>query len=197
MSATLKSSGVLTNREKLWEAIRRLAEFNVYELAGAAKVDRHKYSVQDYLKALTVAGILSKIPAKFPGDFSRYRLVLDVGVDAPRVRKDGSFPPETAQNRMWRAMKVLREFSTRDLVVHASLPDSTIADTTASIYCRWLEAGGYLVAADIKPSRYRLVKNTGAKAPQILRIKQLYDPNTGKVVATENPLDVMERDNER
>lgn len=194
MSANLKPCGVLTIREKLWAAMRELKEFNAFELAGAARVDRHKYNVMDYLKGLVGAGILRKTPPAFRGDFARFELVLDSGVDAPRVRKNGTLVADDGQTRMWKVMKILKTFSVRDLVVHASLAGVPVADATAATYCRWLETGGYIALQTGDVPRWRFVRDTGAKAPQILRVKQLFDPNTGKVVTGENAMDVLERE---
>lgn len=194
MVANLKPSGVLTTRERLWGAMRSLKVFNACELAAAAKVDRHKYNVMDYLKGLVAAGILRKTPPSFTGDFARFELALDTGVTAPRVRKNGSMVPEDGQTRMWRAMKILRTFSVRDLVVHASLAGEEVADTTAATYCRWLATGGYVVPLQDEVPRWRFVRDTGTKAPQVLRVKQLFDPNTGEVVTGEDVLDALERD---
>lgn len=181
----LELSGVLTDREKLWQAVRRLRTFTTPELALAARVDRRQTVIKDYLASLVRAGILRRETQASPGLFNRYELVLDSGVDAPRLRKDGTPLPDTGQVRMWRAMKILKIFSVRDLVVHASLPDAPIKESTAETYCRWLTQGRYLNLPPVEDGvvRYRLIRDTGAKAPQILRIKQLYDPNTGEVVA--------------
>lgn len=190
----LSRTGVLTTREKLWAAMRELRIFCVPELARQAGVDRHKYQLGDYLKGLVRAKILAQDKA---GTFAAatYTLLRDLGVEAPRVRRDGSLLPDTAQERMWRAMKVLRTFSVQDLVVHAALPGAPIAPGAAKSYCQWLARGNYLTrlgraAGDVQ--RYRFVRDTGAKAPQILRVKQLYDCNLGAVVACEDAQEALD-----
>lgn len=183
--ARLVPTGMLTTREKLWAAMRELKHFTVPELARAAGVDRHAYNIRDYLLGLVRADILFAEPPASPGCFMVYRLQRDLGVDAPRVRRDGTVPPENAQNRMWRAMKVLRVFSVRDLVVHAALPEAPIAPGAALRYCQWLARGKYLAALPREKNdvaRFRFIRDTGAKAPQILRVKQLFDANTGEIV---------------
>ncbi len=184
--ARLVPAGRLTTREKLWTAMRELKRFTVPELARAAGVDRHAYNVRDYLLGLVRAGILSvERPAGRPGECSVYVLSRDLGVDAPRVRRDGSMPWESAQSRMWKSMKILRVFSVRDLVVHAALPDAPIAPGAALRYCQWLARGGYLTPLPREKgdvARYRFIRDTGAKAPQILSVKQLFDANTGEIV---------------
>jgi len=190
-ACSLAPLGVLTTREKLWFSMRTLRTFTLKELARHAGVDRHKYRVEDYLRGLVNAGILGRRPAPRFSPVS-FTLERDAGVDAPRVRRDGSPVPETAQTRMWRAMKILKTFSALDLVAHASLPDKAIAEGTADDYCHWLTRGGFLRALEGAPKRWLFVKDTGAKAPQILRVKQLYDVNTGKVVAGDDLTDVLD-----
>ena len=192
--AKLVQSGVMTDREKLWAAMRDLRVFTTRDLALKSHVVRCKGKIREYVDALTRAGILVKTPALSPGCFAKFELVRDLGVEAPRVRKDGTAVLDDGQTRMWRAMKILKPFPVRDLPVHASLPGAPVADSTATVYCRWLGAGGYLVALGGEVPRWRFVRDTGAKAPQILRVKKLFDPNLGEVVAREDVLDVLERD---
>ncbi|MBD5416989.1 MAG: hypothetical protein HDR50_04880 [Desulfovibrio sp.] len=183
-AVTLAPAGVLSTREKLWRAMRELKTFRVPDLARRAGVDRSKYSVSDYLRGLLHAGIIRV--AAWPGrigEHATYTLVQDMGVEAPRVRRDGSVVPEPAQQAMWRAMRVLREFSARDLVANAAMAGFTLKMATAASYCTWLARGGYLRSPQKRGEPYRLVKDTGPKAPQILHVKQLYDPNTGKIMA--------------
>lgn len=185
--ARLVPSGVLTTREKLWAAMRALRRFDVSELARVAGVDRMAYCPRDYISGLVRAGILAvERPAKKPGECAIYALERDLGVEAPRVRRDGTMPVETAQSRMWRVFKVLRICSVRDLVVHASLPGAPVSAGAAADYCQWLARGGYLAPLPRQKgdvARYRFVCDTGAKAPQILAVKQLLDANTGKIMA--------------
>lgn len=179
-AALLAPSGILTKREKLWNAMRGLGTFTVVELARASGIDRHKYAFGDYLGGLVKASILAIEKPKAKGQLATYTLLKDLGVDAPRVRRDGSPVDEPAQEVMWRGMKVLREFSVRDLVAHAHMASVNIRLNTAISYCRWLVRGGYLKASG---ERFRMICDTGPKAPKILRIKQLFDVNMGTVMA--------------
>ncbi len=184
MATPLSPLGVLTTREKLWCSMRQLKIFTTLELSRHAGLTGRlrKYDVKDYLRGLVAAGIVSKSPAKRYSP-AVYKLERDMGVDAPRVRRDGSCIPENAQTRMWRAMKVLKVFSAMDLVAYASLPERRISEVTAADYCHWLTRGSFLRVESEGPTRWRFVRDTGAKAPQILRVKQLLDVNTGEIVA--------------
>lgn len=180
----LAPSGALSSREKLWRAMRELKTFRVPDLARAAGIDRLKYNVQDYLRGLLHAGIIRvALAPEHIGELAVYCLVVDMGVEAPRVRRDGTLLPEPAQQAMWRVMQVLREFSPRDLVANAQMAGIQIKPITAIQYCQWLARGGYLRAPESQGAPYRLLHSTGPKAPQVLRVKQLYDANTGKIMA--------------
>ena len=55
--------------------------------------------------------------------------------------------------------------------------------------------GGYLRSPKKRGEPYRLVKDTGPRAPQILHFKQLFDANTGKIMTgqtLEEALDAAE-----
>lgn len=194
-NSTLMPAGTLTTRERLWRAMRELKGFCVPDLARKAGVDRRKYNVSDYLRGLVKAGILAVDAPASPGKYANYTLVRDMGVDAPRVRRDGSAVPEPAQQAMWRGMKILREFAAPDLVAHAEMAGITIKPSTAQTYCQWLARGGYLTPLRTRPgesTRYRFVRDTGPKAPQILRVKTLYDANIGKVVTEQDMADALD-----
>lgn len=173
--------------------MRELKTFRVPDLARAAGVDRSKYKVDDYLRGLINAGIVAMLEApRRIGEPATYILAQDMGVDAPRVRRDGTVLSEPTQQAMWRAMRVLREFGARDLVANAAMAGITIKMTTAASYCTWLARGGYLRHPQKRCEPYRLIKDTGPKAPQILHVKQLYDPNTGKIMAGQTLQEVVD-----
>lgn len=185
-AVTLTPAGILTTREKLWRAMRELKTFRVPDLARAAGVSHREYNIQDYLRGLIKAGIVAvKERPEYQGAYATYTLVRDLGVDAPRVRRNGTVIAEPAQEVMWRGMKILREFSPLDLAAHAGMGGISIKLSTAGKYCQWLARGGYLKAlgGPCDNHRYRLILDTGPKAPQVLRVKQLLDVNTGKIMA--------------
>jgi len=170
-----------TDREIIWAAMRHLREFSQLEVALISKCGKGK--IQDYLKGLTRAGFVERLnPGGKVAEHARYKLMRDTGVDAPRVRKDGTMLPPSGRTRMWNVMQVLKVFTDGELVEAASLPDAPIALAEAQTYCLWLMRGGYLKPS--APGYWRMIpaKFTGAKAPQILRVKKLFDPNIGAVV---------------
>ena len=177
-----------TDREKMWAAIRqerRFTKCKIAELAGC-----NNFQVKDYLLGLMAAGFVARIES-LSRHLSVYELVRDTGVDAPRVRKDGTLLPLGSRARIWATMRILKTFTAMELVNAASLPEAPITRAEALRYCRWLTLGGYLAESGLGspdtqwtfiPARF-----TGAKAPQILRFQRLFDPNTGAVVYESAP----------
>jgi len=177
----------LETREAIWEAIRRLITFTIRVLRYETRCSIDQ--VRDYVTGLVMAGYLEK------RDDATYVLVRDCGIEAPRVRRDGS---EITQGRgreqMWLVMKVLGEFSARDLALHSSTEEVQVSEIDAKSYIHYLHKAGYLIEEQVgKPggrggggtlARYRLLpqKYTGPRPPMIQRVKQVYDQNLKKVV---------------
>lgn len=177
-------------RQEMWHALKALPE----EITVSAVVQAtgiHRSTVLRYLSALTAGGYLEAIPAPagLPGS---WRLIRDVGYHAPRVRADGSAVTQgEVTHQIWQAMIGLKDFDFRDLMQGASI---NIPEATAKDYCKRLLSAGYLrvlVKADPhagRIARYRLIRPSGPAAPQIQRVRQVYDPNTGAVYPVEGGL---------
>lgn len=167
-----------TDRERIWAAIRGLGEFTLRRLEKHSGANITK--CKDYVRCLCAAGICEAVQVQRFTE-SRYRLVRDCGVDAPRLRKDGTVVPPDGRTRMWQAMPVLGSFNPAELARAASLLEAPVAEGEAEYYCRWLVKGGYLV--DGPGPRFMAVpsRRTGPKSPQVQRVKRLFDPNTGEI----------------
>lgn len=183
-------------RQGVWEAIRALGEFSVADLERYTRTPQA--TIRTYVMGLERAGYIERIGQdastsryaranQYQG--LRYRLVRDVGIEAPRVTRDGK--PVTqghAREQMWRTAKIIGEFDARDLAIHASTEEQPVQIEDARSYTRYLEKAGYL--AVIHPGgpgryvRYRFVpsRNTGPEAPQVQRVKRVWDPNVEQVV---------------
>lgn len=176
-------------RQVIWEAIRALssAEFVMGDLFKETWISR--YTLRSYLNSLAAAGILEKTEhADRVGhrDAVTWRLIKDEGFYAPRVNRNGE--PVTqglGVEQMWRTMRVLKEFTPRDLALHATTDVIGVTDWTAKSYCSMLLACGYLICVQKanahRQATYRLVRNSGPLAPQIQRVKQVFDPNSKAV----------------
>ncbi len=170
-------------RQAMWVAMKRAPDMIlVSNLVNATSLNRS--TVARYLKSLTEAGHLEHVPAPngLPGS---WKLIRDTGYHAPRVRPDGSKVTQgEVISQLWLAMCSLRDFDFRDLMQNASID---ISEATAKDYCKRLLSAGYLRVlskadpAQARIARYRLIRPSGPIAPQVQRVHQVYDPNTGAV----------------
>jgi hypothetical protein len=188
----LQAAGHLTPRERIWAAIRRQRVFGVKSIEDETRVE--VTTITTYLQALEAAGHIAVEVAAMRGEAgqfesAKWRLVRDAGVAAPRLnRSGGELTQGRGNEQMWRAMRILGEFDYRDIAVHASTEDCWVCPATAKTYVVYLARAGYLAlvrpARPGTPARYRLIraKVSGPKAPQIQRVKSVYDPNTGRIV---------------
>lgn len=174
-------------RQTIWTEVRRRPRA-VVARAIAERTGILCKTVSDYLVSLWRAGYLELVAdAAVQGD-RQYTLVTDAGHEAPRVRRDGSKVAQGGGTEaMWRTMQILGEFSAADLAQHASTDRFAVSEATAATYISILARAGYLRKVRSAQSRlaraavYRLIRRTGPRPPQIQRVKQVYDPNTGEV----------------
>lgn len=186
----LEMAGLLTPRERVWRAIRKLRTFTMLQLQDTALPLVPWHSVKCYVQWLRQAGYIAAIGTqgkKRNGqDFDevQYRLVKD-SFEAPRVTRTGNKVTQgTATLAMWRAIKTLKEFDFHDIQRAASLGEHCLVPAnSAKAYVNQLALAGYFrVLVKSKPgtaTRYRLVRDTGAHAPAITRRKSVFDRNTG------------------
>lgn len=206
--ALLELVGGKSRRQRVWEAILSLSadeerfdhpHFTANDLSRKAKVESEP--VRYLLKGFVAAGYLAIVdgsPNGGRGVKNRYRLDKSNGVEAPRVRPDGS---EITQGRgteaLWAAMTVLDSF-TSDLVAEIA----QVRPNTARAYCTALARASYLVplvhgkgigrggrASVYCVARDHLLK---PRAPMITRLKAVYDPNVHRIVWAEGADDALE-----
>ena len=181
----MAAGGIANPRQAVWDAIRQMAGDDLSgTLVLAQIVDKtgvQRKTTKDYLLALTAAGYLAAT-----GD-DVWKLARDGGAHAPRVRRDGSAVTQGAGTvNIWRSMRMLAKFTALDLAAHSTTETVSVTENTAQSYCTMLLATGYLrVVQKANPAAgkkaiYRLIRNDGPKPPMIQRVKQVFDPNTGK-----------------
>lgn len=194
----------VTGRQAIWEAVRRLKRFTLIELWHETKEERA--TVRTYLTSLERGGYVEVVEKKLPpataigirspSRFKEqvYKLVRDVGIEAPRLKRDGTTSTQgAAREQMWRTMKLLGDFTFRDLTAAAATEAIPIHEVDAKDYIKHLYRAGYLTLVTAStprsPAAYRFVKarNTGPRAPMVQRLKSVFDPNTREVVWQEEP----------
>ncbi|MEW6490806.1 MAG: hypothetical protein AB1578_23205, partial [Thermodesulfobacteriota bacterium] len=65
---------------------------------------------------------------------------------------------------------------------HASIEEHVVGEADAEHYCRYLAKAGYLARVGHRRYRHLPRRRTGPLPPQIQRVRQVFDPNTGEVV---------------
>jgi len=177
------------SREAMWAEIRAMRTFTVRELKEATTLKIE--SVREYVTGLTNGGFLERDDSQILNDkgFGKnsviYTLIRNVGVDAPRVRKDGSTVTQgQGTANMWRTMRILGTFSARELAVSASTDTCVIAESTAASYIRHLCDAGYIRKGKYL-FRFITAMYTGPKPPMVQRVKRVWDQNLKKVMWSE------------
>lgn len=194
------AGGTLTVRERIWTALRRQSRpFTKAAIALAAEA--HRDAVRSYFEQLLKGGYLRAVgraprPGKRYGEkrrnwwrAMRYELARDVGIEAPRLRRDGSLATlGRGREQLWRAVKILREFDARELQAAAGTAEYPVALLSAKAYILQLARGGYLVLSrrgrNGVYSRYRFIPamNTGPRSPIARKSGAVFDPNLGRVM---------------
>lgn len=201
--AQMEMVGGKGSRQRAWEAIRKHAgAFICCQIARRAKVEPD--TLYTYLLSLQRAGFVEC--EKQEGAVSvltsaKWTLIRDNGIEAPRLTRDGKPVTQGLGNEaMWRSMRIIGEFNTTELAAHAATSGIKVSEETAKTYIGDLKKAGYLtVVAEVRSrgfgkgnvqARYRLApgKYTGPRPPMIQRTKSVYDPNLGKVVWQEEPV---------
>lgn len=167
-----------------------------HTLPRAARVTVSAATIRDYRRDLIAAGIVAVVTAATPRTPGTYRLVKDEGIEAPRVRRDGSRVTQgLAQEQMWRTLRMLPgDTNARELAAHACTSATPVAEAAAKDYLLTLAKAGYLLTTQEGKglgygrggvqARYRLKpsRNTGPRPPMICRTRVVYDPNEDKIV---------------
>jgi hypothetical protein len=148
-----------------------------------------KRTIASYLRALMAAGHVVALPPAGPRAGVRYQLAGAPPIAPPRLRPDGTRPTQGGgRDRMWRTAKMLKVFTARDLAIAASIEGGVIAEAEAETYLRFLARADYLRIA--KPAArgrggakavYRFARSTGPEAPQVTRLKAVWDPNLCRI----------------
>lgn len=197
---TLEMAGGKSPRQRIWEKIRQVKRFTVRELRGELPGDIPVTTVRSAVLAWEAGGYLKRRSILEAGARGGevFDLARDAGIEAPRVRKDGTAVTQGQGNEaLWGAMEALGAFNLRVLARMAGVPLST-----AKTYCAYLHKAGYLVVERKGKgsgkggisSTYRLLRSkvSGPRPPMITRLKTVYDPNTGKIVWQQDPQEVLD-----
>jgi hypothetical protein len=164
--------------EAAWGVALRLSEFGYAEISAELRINPER--VPEIVKSWLAEGAVFEIPTT--GNRKMFR------ADGDFVR----LPGRTAEDNMWTAMRKLRSFTPSTIAAHATAGDITVTPEVAAAYCRALLGAEYLAVsrraapAMKREAIYRLVTETGPKAPLPARVRALRDPNTGRIILLED-----------
>ena len=198
-AATLRAG--LSPRQRIWQAVRQApgAECGGFTLADlSCQANIEVDLIREYFKGLVAAGYLGRQEPPGRAQAARYWLARDAGIEAPRVRRDGSEVTQgLGQEQMWRTLRLLRgDTNARELAAHASTRRAPVTESAAAQYLSVLRQAGYLDMVRPKPTgkagtsrraRYSMKARPhgaapGPKPPMLCRTKVVFDPNLMAVV---------------
>lgn len=181
-------------RDRIWTAIRRQREFTVSDVHGALPANSSRAQIYNYVRLLERAGYVERCGTR-PGSRQScvqviYRLCRDIGIERPQLSGDGAPAPNgQPRERLWRTIKILKEFSIDELAAGASTVEFIVRRSTASKFIYALTRARYLVvtqrASRGTVGRWRAVptKVRGPRPPVYSRRDDaLFDPNTGETI---------------
>lgn len=180
-----RAQSPVAGRDAIWQAVRaaQAQPFTVSSIAGAT--GENKRTVSSYFHNLIAAGCMERRGAA-P---YLYCLLKDFGVHAPQFNRKGA-PVLTGmgQKNMWQSMRLTPRFTANDIAELSSNDLIDVSLRTVKDYIKHLLAAGYLRVvqkangAKSQQAVYRLIRNTGPKAPMIQKIKRVFDQNLNKVM---------------
>lgn len=178
-----KDKSKATGRESVWQAIRSLRTFTRAQLFEAANASRD--CIKKYIRGLVCAGYLVE---EETGDnhltANLIRLVNDPGPTPPRVRQDGTRVVRgNGREQMWRTMRILGEFSCRDIAIQGSTEDCLLSYSSVRSYVSILHRAGYLALSPTGRWRMVMARYSGPLPPMVINCgRHLYDQNTQQIV---------------
>lgn len=180
------------SNQGIWEVILELDAAGPWSPGQVQRrTNLNKGTPRKLIRALLAGGYLKAsgfetTKGKNPQAAPLYRL-NSRPIMVPRLHSDGSEMPERGIEGLWRAMKMLKVFTSIELAEGTGQRINT-----ADNYCRVLARAGVL-ASSVLPSRriqYRLVVNVGALAPKILATRVVFDPNTKTIIGEADTAEV-------
>ncbi len=162
--------------DRLWTQVRELEEF---DWQAVSRLGCSRETAVRYLRHWRDAGKIRV--SRVTRNGKRWYAPTDRPLPGPQP-VSGEATPE---GNMWRAMRTLRHsFSPVDIAAHANAGGVAVTVEKARAYCRQLLASEHLRVVEMAiPGRrealYRLVEDTGPRAPKPVRLAGILDPNTG------------------
>ncbi|MBW4708657.1 hypothetical protein KX928_12765 [Roseobacter sp. YSTF-M11] len=109
-------------------------------------------------------------------------------MDAEARQERASQKRATPAGAMWTAIRVLRQFTSQDIVASLAATDGPVSDAEAQKFCSALLSAQYLKViqkarpSQARPARYLLIRDSGPLPPNIRRMQVVVDTNEDRVV---------------
>lgn len=186
----------------IWELIKQFdAKGEPWSAAMIdAETNRSKNSVSNYVYRLRKAGIAKVVRSEPRGgrrDPTPLFRLARVPALAPRLSHTGKQAPPRVVDLLWPAMRTLKQFTLRELTFAAQVEKGKpISNSTAWNYVKALTVAGYIVqlprAYQRATATYRLRPNmnTGPRAPHMLAVRGIWDPNTKTLIGNADAKEV-------
>ena len=163
----------LDAEEIMWAALlEQTANFwpasSAARAAGCATAN-----MNHYLQRLVRAGYANRVRLA-RRKIAHYQLIRRPKL-APRLRGDGSPSAGRTNEQLWRAMRMAKSFSPEELATACI----DVSGHMARRYCAELARAGVLVG---DAEGYRLVRDLGPRAPKLVQIAGVLEPNSGQLV---------------
>ena len=160
--------------ETAWARATALGTFTLEQLAD--QLGSHSSTIGPFVRGWESHGWVERSHEKVA--HAEFRVT---GGPQPEPSTGGS-----RETNMWRAMRGLGGFTPLDIAAHADTGTVRVTVEDARAYIGVLFRHDYLRCtrkADPSKGReasYKLIRNTGPKAPVLKRIRAVIDPNTGE-----------------
>ena len=179
-------------RQVVWTAIRTLGKdgstFTLSDVWTECEREIARATIKTYVQGLARAGFLDARPGA-PGKATVYTLIHNPGAEAPRVTRTGEAVTQgLGTEALWRTIKILGAFDCAELALAASTEAAPVSVETAKTYVKFLCHARLLRLVRKgdahRRARYAFVsaRDPGPLAPQIQRIKRVWDPNANAVL---------------
>lgn len=180
--------------DALWSIVRRLDAAGPWAVPDVeGETNRPRNVAGNFVRALAKAGIATEMQSdrrtKYGRPIKLYRLLARPD-EAPRLRYDGRVSGKSGQHQeqLWTAARRLKQFSARELAYTAST-DGPIPLRTAQWYLQHLHDAGFVSVAHETANghltyRVKAAAEAKPKAPRVLRLNTVYDPNSDEVLVT-------------
>jgi hypothetical protein len=173
-------------RQPCWDYIQKLngRTFTRREIERATEYNSR--SCKYYLEQLVQAGVLAETPAIGAGNETRYHCVKNLGPIAPSIKDGQVLDPVKWQQNVWNALRALKGGTVEDIVIASRTETEQPSVYRVKTYLQMLVKGGYLRR---RKNSYQSIPAcmTGPKAPQVIQVNQVFDANTGELVAQTGP----------